>query len=124
MGDCKDCSMANGHNKHASHASSYLFYVCDFNYGSSHPFLDFKNITTAPKLILSYLFPSQNTDQIWKLANTCVAWLLTELACNESKSDWFCSRFFIIFLLSRKNLLPLVSVFAVGGGVSYSMICL
>ena len=71
MGDCKDCSMANGHNKHASHASSYLFYVCDFNYGSSHPFLDFKNITTAPKLILSYLFPSQNTDQIWKLANTC-----------------------------------------------------
>ena len=90
MGDCKDCSMANGHNKHASHASSYLFYVCDFNYGiftSSHPFLDFKNITTAPKLILSYLFPSQNTDQIWKLANTCVAWLLTELACDESKSD-------------------------------------
>ena len=89
MGDCKDCSMANGHNKHASHASSYLFMyvILIMAYTSSHPFLDFKNITTAPKLILSYLFPSQNTDQIWKLANTCVAWLLTELACNESKSD-------------------------------------
>ena len=65
----------------------FMYVILIMAYTSSHPFLDFKNITTAPKLILSYLFPSQNTDQIWKLANTCVAWLLTELACNESKSD-------------------------------------